>query len=135
MDVDEVRFTLPRYTVASSSRYLSVPESTFRRWVDGYSYRAPGWDEARLAPAIVHTASDQRHHSRLAFVGLVEGMVINALKQAGLSLQALRRITRTLQTNFGDEWALASHRLTLFRWHRWRCRRSRGPVELRRVPW
>jgi uncharacterized protein (DUF433 family) len=40
-------------------------------------------------------------------------LVIDGLRRAGLSLQALRRITKTLQSDFGDEWALASHRLTL----------------------
>ena len=39
--------------------------------------------------------------------------MIDGLRRAGLSLQALHRITKTLQSDFGDEWALASHRLTL----------------------
>jgi uncharacterized protein (DUF433 family) len=39
--------------------------------------------------------------------------VIDGLRRAGLSLQALRRIAKTLPSDFGDEWALTSHRLTL----------------------
>lgn len=104
---------MPRYTIPDASRFLGATTRTFRRWVDGYEFTASHRTVPTVGKPIIHSASDERRAPRLAFVGLVEGMVIRALKEAGLSLQALRRITRTLQTDFGDEWALASHRLTL----------------------
>ncbi len=111
--MDDVRFAVPRYTVPAAARYLGVPSGTFRRWVDGYRFTPSHRSVPTVGKPIIHSASLERHAPRLAFAGLVEGLVIDALKQAGLSLQALRRITKTLQTDFGDEWALASHRLTL----------------------
>lgn len=111
--MDEIRFTVPRYTIPQAARYLTENPSTFRRWVDGYEFTPSGRDVPTVGKPIIHSASDRSHRPRLAFAGLVEGLVISALKRAGLSLQALRRITKTLQTDFGDEWALASHRLTL----------------------
>ncbi len=111
--MDEMRFTVPRYTVPEAARYLGVHPGTFRRWVDGYTFTPSHRTVPTVGKPIVHSASSKRHAPRLAFAALVEGAVIDALKKAGLSLQALRRIAKTLQTDFGDEWALASHRLTL----------------------
>ena len=111
--MDEIRFAVPRYTIPEAARYLDVHPETFRRWVDGYTFTPSHRTVPTVARPIIHSASPTRHAPRLAFAGLVEGLVIDALRQAGLSLQALRRITKTLQTDFGDEWALASHRLTL----------------------
>ena len=111
--MDDPRFSVPRYTIPEAARYLNVHPETFRRWVDGYRFTPTHRAVPTEGKPIIHSASQQRHAPRLAFAGLVEGLVIDALRQAGLSLQALRRITRTLQTDFGDEWALASHRLTL----------------------
>lgn len=111
--MDELRFDVPRYTVPQAARFLGVADSTFRRWVDGYEMTPNNRVVPTIGAPIIHTASDVARSPRLAFAGLVEGLVIDALRQAGLSLQAIRRITRTLQTDFGDEWALASHRLTL----------------------
>lgn len=111
--MDEVRFTVPRYTIPEAARYLAVNPETFRRWVDGYRFTPAHRTVPTVGKPIIHSASSKRHVPRLAFAGLVEGLVIDALRQAGLSLQALRRITKTLQSDFGDEWALASHRLTL----------------------
>jgi uncharacterized protein (DUF433 family) len=111
--VDEARFAVPRYTVPEAARYLDVHPETFRRWVDGYQFTPTHRSVPTVGKPIVHSASQKRHAPRLAFAGLVEGLVIDGLRRAGLSLQALRRITKTLQSDFGDEWALASHRLTL----------------------
>jgi uncharacterized protein (DUF433 family) len=111
--VDEIRFTVPRYTVPEAARYLGIHAETFRRWVDGYTFTSPHRSAPTVGKPIIHSASTKRNAPRLAFAGLVEGLVIDALRRAGLPLQALRRITRTLQTDFGDEWALVSHRLTL----------------------
>lgn len=112
-DVNDVRFAVPRYTISEAARYLDVPEGTFRKWVDGYVFTPTHREVPTVGKPIIHSASSKRHVPRLAFASLVEGLVIDALRQAGLSLQALRRIAKTLQTDFGDEWALASHRLTL----------------------
>lgn len=111
--MDELRFAIPRYTVPEAARYLDVPTGTFRRWVDGYEFTPSHRSVPTTGRPIIHSASSQPWTPRLAFAGLVEGLVISALRHAGLSLQGLRRITKTLQTDFGDEWALASHRLTL----------------------
>ena len=111
--MDDPRFSVPRYTIPEAARYLDVHPETFRRWVDGYRFIPTHRAVPTEGKPIIHSASQKRHAPRLAFAGLVEGLVIDALRQAGLSLQALRRIAKTLQTDFGDEWALASHRLTL----------------------
>ena len=111
--MDEARFVVPRYTVPEAARYLDVHPETFRRWVDGYRFIPTHRSVPTVGKPIIHSASLKRRAPRLAFAGLVEGLVIDGLRRAGLSLQALRRITKTLQSDFGDEWALASHRLTL----------------------
>ena len=111
--MDDPRFSAPRYTIPEAARYVNMHPETLRRWVDGYRFTPAHRAVPTEGKPIIHSASHRRHAPRLAFAGLVEGLVIDALRQAGLSLQALRRITKTLQTDFGDEWALASHRLTL----------------------
>jgi hypothetical protein len=102
-----------RYTVPEAAPYLDVHPETFPRWVDGYRFTPTHRSVPTVGKPIIHGAPQKRHAPRLAFAGLVEGLVIDGLRRAGLSLQALRRITKTLQSDFGDEWALASHRLTL----------------------
>lgn len=111
--MDDRRFRVPRYTIPEAARHLNVHPGTLRRWVDGYRFTPTHRAVPTEGKPIIHSASQQRHAPRLAFACLVEGFVIDALRRAGLSLQALRRITRTLQTDVGDEWALASHRLTM----------------------
>lgn len=97
--MDEVRFAVPRYTVPEAARYLDVHPETFQKWVDGYRFTPTHRSVPAVGKPIIHSASQKRHAPRLAFVGLVEGLVIGGLRRAGLSLQALRRITKTLQSN------------------------------------
>lgn len=101
--VDDSCFSVPRSPIPEAARYRNVHPETFRRWVDGYRCTPTHRTVPTEGKPFIQSASQQRHAPRLAFAGLVEGLVIDALRQAGLSLQALRRITRRLQTDFRDD--------------------------------
>lgn len=39
---EDIRFTVPLYTLAEAARFLDVPTSTFTTWARGYVRRPPG---------------------------------------------------------------------------------------------
>ena len=97
---DDSRFSLPLYTTAEAARAVDVPPTTFARWARG------------LPTSIVTTVlgADARQPS-VPFVGLAEGMVLAAIRRAGVPLQRIRPALEVLTTTIGIEHALASRSL------------------------
>lgn len=93
------RFTVPLYTVIEAAANLGVPRQTFSRWARGYERPVvtalPGRPGAAVVP----------------FVGLAEGMVVAAIRRAGVPLQRIRPALAVLERELGVEHALASKRL------------------------
>jgi len=105
-----MRFEAPLYTVAEAARFLGVPTSTLATWAKGYVRRPPGRAEVRGA-AIIASVKAPRNFPVIPFIGLAEGMVLAAFRQAGVSLQHIRQAVAILEKEIGVEYALASRRL------------------------
>jgi uncharacterized protein (DUF433 family) len=110
MTTSDDRFTVPLYTVAEAARFLGVPPSTVGTWAHGYRRRSPNRAEVVGEPIIASTGREGRR-ATIPFIGLAEGMVVSAFRNAGVSLQHLRRAVAVLEKQMGIRHALASSRL------------------------
>lgn len=106
---ENIRFQVPLYTVAEAARALGVPASTFATWAFGYERRRRDGRMQRAAPVL--TATGSAPGPSIPFVGLAEGMVLAAIRRAGVPLQRVRPALEVLQREIGIEHALASRRL------------------------
>jgi uncharacterized protein (DUF433 family) len=93
------RFSVPLYTVVEAAANLGVPRQTFSRWAKGYE-----------AP-VVTALPGGRGAAVVPFVGLAEGLVVAAIRRAGVPLQRIRPALAVLERELGVDHALASRRL------------------------
>ncbi|ABD10339.1 hypothetical protein ThrDRAFT_02703 [Frankia casuarinae] len=108
---DRGRFDLPLYSVAEAGRHLGVPTSTFATWAYGYTRHAPGRVPVHGEP-IVTVLPRQRHGTAVVpFIGLAEGMILAAIRAAGVPLQRIRPALARLSEQLGIEHVLASRAL------------------------
>lgn len=107
---EDIRFTVPLYTVAQAARYVRVPESTYGTWAKGYRRVLDGRREVSGAP-VVTALPAKRGYPIIPFVGLAESMVLAAFPNAGVSLQHIRQAIPVLEREVGVAYALASQRL------------------------
>ena len=107
---DDVRFEIPLYTVAEAARFLAVPTSTFTTWTKGYERRSAGRKTVHGDP-IISCVSAGTGDPQIPFGGLAEGMVLAAMRRAGVSMQHIRAAVAILERDLGVEHALASKRL------------------------
>lgn len=77
------------YSVPEAVRLTGIPAASLRRWLLGYAYRTNG--EKRTLPPIVASPLEPLEGSpTLTFLDLLEVRFINAFRQHGISLQAIR---------------------------------------------
>lgn len=107
---DDVRFDLPLYTLAEAARALDVPASTFATWARGYVRRPPGRKPVQGA-SIVTAFDVPAGEPAVPFVGIAEGMVLAAVRRAGVPLQRVRPALDALAREIGLAHALASKAL------------------------
>lgn len=107
----DVRFTVPLYTQAEASRYLTAPESTFRTWAQGYVRRPPGRPTVAGDPLVTFVPPRKAGDPSIPFIGLAEGLFLSALRRAGVALQQIRPALALVRKRIGVEHALASRRL------------------------
>lgn len=93
----DIRFSIPLYTAAEAARAVDVPATTFARW----ARRGPG----SVVTALPIGGSGQ---PSVPFVGLAEGLVLAAIRRAGVPLQRIRPALAALTQTIGVEHALAS---------------------------
>jgi uncharacterized protein (DUF433 family) len=105
------RFELPLYTVAEAARYLGVPTSTFASWAHGYVRRGDGRRPVSGRPVVTALATRPRGEASVPFIGLAEGLVLAAIRRAGVPLQRIRPALLRLSQEFGLEHVLASRYL------------------------
>lgn len=101
------RFTEPLYTVTEAATYLGMPPRTLWDWT-----RGPHAVERMIATA----APASRRDPIIPFVGLAEGMVLRAFRQAGLTMPYVKKALRALrqyaeEQGITAEYALASQKL------------------------
>jgi uncharacterized protein (DUF433 family) len=112
LPADDPRLSLRLFTVAEAAGWLTVPRSTFHGWVHGYEHRAPGGRCVVCGPIVLSLAAAARGQPAVPFLGLVEGLVLNAFRRAGVPLQRIRPALDRLDQELGMRHALASDRLT-----------------------
>ncbi len=104
------RFSSPLYTVAEAARYLDVPASTLATWGKGYRRAGKGRPAVTGSPVLT-TVPSPRRGPVIPFVGLAEGLVLTAMRRAGVPLQRIRPALARLDKELGLQHALASSRL------------------------
>ena len=109
---DDPRVTRRLFTVAEAAGWLTVPRTTFHCWVHGYEHQAHG-SRAVVGSPIVFALRARRGEPAVPFLGLVEGLVLNAFRRAGVPLQRIRPALDRLDQELGLQHALASDRLTI----------------------
>jgi uncharacterized protein (DUF433 family) len=116
LPADDPRVSRRLFTVAEAAGWITVPRSTFHGWVHGYPPRGhehpPTGRRAVVGSPIVLSLGAGRGHPAVPFVGLVEGLVLNAFRRTGLPLQRIRPALDRLDQELGLRHALASDRLT-----------------------
>lgn len=106
----ERRFDVPLYSVADAARHIDVPRTTFDTWVRGYERRPKG-RSAHGGAAIVTALPAPRGEPRIPFIGLAEGFVLAAFREAGVPLQRIRPAVDALRQELGIAHVLASESL------------------------
>ncbi|MEY2461820.1 MAG: hypothetical protein QOG30_3650 [Acidimicrobiaceae bacterium] len=86
---EDLRFGVPLYTLAEAAKALAVPPSTFATWAKGYVRRPVGRKPVKGQPVVTALAAKSGEPS-VPFVGLAEGMVLAAVRQARVPLQRVR---------------------------------------------
>lgn len=107
---EDIRFTVPLYTLTDASRHLVVPRPTLETWANGYERRPKKRPVVKGEPII--TALPATHHGAaiLPFIGIAEAYVLNAFRRAGVPMQRIRPSIDWLVSNVGPH-ALASQDL------------------------
>jgi uncharacterized protein (DUF433 family) len=108
---DDPRFDVPLYTFAEAARALDVSPSTLATWGRGYTRKPAGRSSVVGAPIITAVAQAQPGQPSIPFVGLAEGMVLAAMRQAQVPMQRIRPALEVLSQGMGVAHALASKRL------------------------
>jgi len=106
LPADDPRVSRGLFTLAEAAAWLGVPRTTFRSWALGYE-RGP----MVAARPILLTIPSRRGEPGIPFLGMAEGLVLNAFRRAGVPLQRIRPALERLDQEMGLEHALASDRL------------------------
>lgn len=110
---EDVRLTVPLYSLAGAARYLALRPTTFATWAKGYSRTGPDGRQVHKSPVVTALPAPFRGGPTVPFIGLAEGLVLAAFRQAHVPLQQIRPALDFLRDQVGMEHALASRRLYL----------------------
>jgi uncharacterized protein (DUF433 family) len=105
------KFETPLYSVSEAARFLDVARSTFNRWAHGSVRRSADGLDVVDRPTVTAVAGGRVRDASVPFVGLAEGLVLAAIRRAGVPLQRIRPAIDVLQREIGLPHALASQRL------------------------
>lgn len=106
-----LRFDVPLYTVAEAARALSVAPSTFANWAKGYVRNSHSRPPVKGSPVVTALPVKSPRDPSIPFVGLAEGMVLAAMRHAGVALQRIRPALDVLAGEIGLAHALATRSL------------------------
>ncbi|MGH3599657.1 MAG: DUF433 domain-containing protein [Pseudonocardiaceae bacterium] len=107
----DLRFDVPLYTVAEAARALDVSPTTLSAWATGYLRHWPDRPAVTGAPVVTSLTPVGRGQAAIPFVGLAEGMVLAAVRAAGVPMQRVRPALAVLAAELGVDHALGSRRL------------------------
>jgi uncharacterized protein (DUF433 family) len=96
-------YRTPLLTAREASRHLDMPESTLDAWIATSAGRRP----------LIHAVTPERRGwPRLPFVAIIEAHVLRSLRQLGAPMSDIRLAADFVREEFGDEYALASQRIS-----------------------
>ncbi|ABW13368.1 hypothetical protein Franean1_3978 [Parafrankia sp. EAN1pec] len=110
---EDIRLTVPLYSLAEAARCLALRPTTFGRWARGYTWVTQGGRQVRRSPVVTALPAPFRGGPSVPFIGLAEGLVLAAFRQAHVPLQQIRPALEFLRDEVGLDHALASRRLYL----------------------
>lgn len=90
------------FTISEAARYLGVPPSTLRTWVD-----------PEFGDPLITSFEKDGYQPRLSFVNFAEAFVIQAARKAKLNPRRVRLGVAAVRKELGVEYALATQRLYL----------------------
>ena len=102
-------FSAPLYTLAEAARIIGVPGNTLHHWARGYSFK--GIDGREIWSNALITTTRVGRRPVVPFIGLGEGYVLAAFREAGVPMQRIRPAVERLEEEFGLRAALTSRRL------------------------
>ena len=105
------RYDVPLYTFAEAARALEVSPTTLVTWGRGYKRVTAGRLPVVGAPIITAVSGTRPGEPSIPFIGLAEGMVLAAVRHAGVPMQRIRPALDALSEEMGIDHALASKRL------------------------
>lgn len=85
---NDMRFTLPLYTVPLAASYLAMSRSAFNGWTK--------------KSGLLSMVSGEGRHPRLPFMGLVEAQFYRELRKAGLSMQSITSGMQVVRQTLGE---------------------------------
>jgi uncharacterized protein (DUF433 family) len=109
----DIRLSVPLYSMAEAARYLGLRRTTFATWAKGYTRRTEAGRHITKEPVVTSLPAPFRGGPSVPFIGLAEGLVLAAFRQAHVPLQQIRPALDFLRAEVGMEHALASQRLYL----------------------
>jgi uncharacterized protein (DUF433 family) len=98
---DDPRAAWAIFTVFEAARYLGIPNSTLRTWIE------PGDG----GPPMVSSFDRRGHQPRISFIGFAEAFVISAARRAGVRPHRIREGVEAVRRSIGVDYALATRRL------------------------
>lgn len=104
-------FEQPLYSQGDAARHINVPRSTFETWLRGYHRKRSEGVTTEGAQIVTHIPPAVRGAPSVPWIGLAEGYVLAAFRQAGVPLQRIREPLRKLRKELGIEHVLASKSL------------------------
>ncbi|HET9060001.1 MAG TPA: DUF433 domain-containing protein [Acidimicrobiales bacterium] len=104
----DIRFDVPLYTVAEAARAIGVSAATLGSWV---KRPASVRQQGEHPPVVTSVPSNSVRQPTIPFVGLAEGLVLAAVRRAGVPLQRIRPALERLSHDLGIDHALASRQL------------------------
>lgn len=93
------------YSVSEAARLIGAQPALLRRWVLGYQH-----GDGRAHPPLWTLQYDIDEAPILGFRDLIEARVVNSLRKAGVSLQAVRCCIRNAHEIIGDSHIFSSAR-------------------------
>ena len=98
------------YTIPDVSRVLSIAPSSAKRWLDGY-WKSVRGERSRGSALAVEGTWGYGSERAINFYALIELFMVAALREAGNSLQQIRRAREELTLQFGTRYPFASHKI------------------------
>ena len=109
LPAEDARVREPLFNLREAALYLDIPSSTFIRWARPTLNGSQSDKTSRQA--LVYVLEHAGNEPRVPFVGLAEGYVLRAFREAGVPLQRIRPALARLEHEIGVPYALASGRL------------------------